>query len=198
MKKGEYNSNTRGFTIIEVALVIAIAGLIFLMVFVALPGLRASQRDAERREDVVMFLENVKKYQTNNRGALPGADEVATLDRGNTVSVEWPVNDSVKDTSWAGFYKKYLGTDFVDPNGEYYKLLVTACDSQADIDCVNETTSKNMKLNSIYSSTFPNDYTMYVVTQAACMGDRAVGTSNPRKLAVLYKLEGAGIYCANL
>ena len=39
----------RGFTVIEVALVLAIAGLIFLMVFIALPGLRASQRDAERR-----------------------------------------------------------------------------------------------------------------------------------------------------
>ena len=38
-----------GFTIIEVVLVLAIAGLIFLMVFIALPALQRSQRDTERR-----------------------------------------------------------------------------------------------------------------------------------------------------
>ena len=39
----------RGFTIIEVVLVLAIAALIFLMVFVALPALQASQRDSARK-----------------------------------------------------------------------------------------------------------------------------------------------------
>jgi prepilin-type N-terminal cleavage/methylation domain-containing protein len=34
-----------GFTIIEVVLVLAIAGLIFLIVFLALPALQRSQRD---------------------------------------------------------------------------------------------------------------------------------------------------------
>ena len=35
----------KGFTIIEVVLVLAIAGLIFLMVFIALPQLQRSQRN---------------------------------------------------------------------------------------------------------------------------------------------------------
>ena len=39
-----------GFTIIEVVLVLAIAGLIFLMVFIALPTLQRSQRDTQRRK----------------------------------------------------------------------------------------------------------------------------------------------------
>lgn len=197
MKKGDFNSKQRGFTIIEVALVIAIAGLIFLMVFVALPGLRASQRDAERREAVTIFLENVKKYQTNNRGALPGSSEVAKLENGGSITVNGPVSGNAKDTEWAGFYKQYLGNSFVDPDGEYYNLFVTACDSQAESDCINEAEHRNTKLANLYDAVFPNNYTMYVVTQAACSGDRAVGTSNPRRLAVLYKLEGAGIYCAN-
>ena len=38
-------SNTKGLTIIEVVLVLAIAGLIFLMVFIALPALQRNQRD---------------------------------------------------------------------------------------------------------------------------------------------------------
>lgn len=41
--------NTKGFTIIEVVLVLAIAGLIFLMVFIALPALQRGQRDTQRR-----------------------------------------------------------------------------------------------------------------------------------------------------
>lgn len=42
----------KGFTIIEVVLVLAIAGLIFLMVFIALPALQRSQRNTRRREDM--------------------------------------------------------------------------------------------------------------------------------------------------
>ena len=41
-----------GFTIIEVVLVLAIAGLIFLMVFLALPALQRSQRDTQRKNDM--------------------------------------------------------------------------------------------------------------------------------------------------
>jgi hypothetical protein cdiviTM7_02704 len=37
-----------GFTIIEVVLVLAVAGLIFLMVFLALPALQRSQRDTRK------------------------------------------------------------------------------------------------------------------------------------------------------
>ena len=42
----------KGFTIIEVVLVLAIAGLIFLMVFLALPALQRSQRDTQRKNDI--------------------------------------------------------------------------------------------------------------------------------------------------
>ena len=191
MKKGDLDSKLEGFTIIEVALVLAIAGLIFLMVFVALPGLRASQRDAERREAVTMFLENVKKYQTNNRGALPGLSDSINPEDGDMISVTNGMSGD--DTSWAGFYQKYLGENFIDPNGERYQLLVMGCGGQPEGSC-NE---KLTKLYALYDSLFPNGYTMYVVTQATCNGDRVVGTANPRKLAVLYRLESAGIYCAN-
>lgn len=49
-------NKTQGFTIIEVVLVLAIAGLIFLMVFIALPALQRSQRDTQRRDDVARFI----------------------------------------------------------------------------------------------------------------------------------------------
>ena len=41
--------NKKGFTIIEVVLVLAVAGLIFLMVFLALPALQRAQRDTTKK-----------------------------------------------------------------------------------------------------------------------------------------------------
>ena len=188
MKKGDLNS--KGFTIIEVALVLAIAGLIFLMVFIALPGLRASQRDTDRRASVMTFLDKVKEYQTANRGALPGG----STSTNNAIKVT--VNSTGDEASWPGFYKAYLGNNFVDPSGENYKLTILSCgETRADVACSKKSTNK--ELGEIYDATFPNDYKMIVVKQASCYGDQVVAASNPRKLAVVYKLEGAGVYCNN-
>lgn len=64
-------TNQKGFSIIEVVLVLAIAGLIFLMVFVALPALQRSQRDQARRSDVGVVGSAISSYASNNRGKLP-------------------------------------------------------------------------------------------------------------------------------
>ena len=66
--------NKKGFTIIEVVLVLAIAGLIFLMVFVALPALQRGQRDSQRRSDVSRFMSQINSFQTNNNGRVPAAN----------------------------------------------------------------------------------------------------------------------------
>lgn len=66
--------HTKGFTIIEVVLVLAIAGLIFLMVFVALPALQRGQRDSQRRNDMSRFISQITSYQTNNSGSIPAAN----------------------------------------------------------------------------------------------------------------------------
>ena len=70
MAKENINSK-KGFTIIEVVLVLAIAGLIFLMVFVALPALQRSQRDTQRRQDYADLSSAISSYMTNNNGQLP-------------------------------------------------------------------------------------------------------------------------------
>lgn len=71
-----------GFTIIEVVLVLAIAGLIFLMVFIALPALQKGQRDTQRRNDVSRFRAQVNQYQANNKGAVPSALNIGTFKAG--------------------------------------------------------------------------------------------------------------------
>jgi prepilin-type N-terminal cleavage/methylation domain-containing protein len=65
--------NIKGFTIIEVVLVLAIAGLIFLMVFIALPALQAGQRDTARKSDVSNVASAVNSYASANRGKMPAA-----------------------------------------------------------------------------------------------------------------------------
>jgi prepilin-type N-terminal cleavage/methylation domain-containing protein len=84
IKKGGFHAMVqeqkqyKGFTIIEVVLVLAIAGLIFLMVFLALPALQRAQRDTQRKEDVSRFMTAVTHYEANNRGAIPNFDPATT------------------------------------------------------------------------------------------------------------------------
>ena len=61
MKTAKLNSK-KGFTIIEVVLVLAIAGLIFVMIFITLPSLQRSQRDTARKKDVDRFLVATQSY----------------------------------------------------------------------------------------------------------------------------------------
>lgn len=94
----ELKTKQTGFTIIEVVLVLAIAGLIFLMVFIALPALQRNQRDTQRRNDVGRLLSQISNFQTNNRGKIP-----------------------VGQTEVDAFKAQYLqagGDDFSDPNDD--------------------------------------------------------------------------------
>ena len=59
-----------GFTIIEVALVLAIAGLIFLVVFLALPALQNSQKDTTKRQDVAKVVAAIESYYSDGGGSL--------------------------------------------------------------------------------------------------------------------------------
>lgn len=197
MKTG--GSSKTGFTIIEVVLVLAVAGLIFIMVFVALPALQRSQRDNARREDLMDFIAKAKDYSQNNRGALPGSAESNT---DAIINVTWSeaLGASTGNTNtWRGFYRDYLGKDFLDPDGENYSLAVMKCGMKTDESC-NDTTNVRVKtaLDDIYDSMFPNEYKILVVLQSKCEGDRTVGSPNPRQLSVLYRLEGSGVYCRSM
>lgn len=100
----------KGFTIIEVVLVLAIAGLIFMMVFIALPALQRGQRDTQRRSDVTRVNAQLTSYQSNNRGNIPA------------------IND------WDNSFKKnYMLIDgsFVDPSGADYTISTVAMPATA-------------------------------------------------------------------
>jgi prepilin-type N-terminal cleavage/methylation domain-containing protein len=64
-------TNKKGFTIIEVVLVLAIAALIFLMIFIALPALQRGQRDTQRKDDLARFTSQITSFQSSNNGGVP-------------------------------------------------------------------------------------------------------------------------------
>lgn len=108
----------KGFTIIEVVLVLAIAGLIFLMVFIALPTLQRNQRDTTRRNDISRFKAQLNQYQANNKGSVPTAGCTAT--------------SGFTGTSAADFVGRYMGGDFKDPSsGNSYSCATSAISSSS-------------------------------------------------------------------
>ena len=101
------NKLKTGFTIIEVVLVLAIAGLIFLMVFIALPALQRNQCDIQRKQDIDRVLAAVQSYQANNRGRVPG--------NGDYFRGEFTTR-----------YIKIGGDEFKTPTGQDYAFSVDA------------------------------------------------------------------------
>ena len=120
----------KGFTIIEVVLVLAIAGLIFLMVFVALPALQRSQRDTQRRNDMARFISQIAQYQTNNNGQVP------------------------KD--YDKFIDDYLqagGDTFNDPStGNSYTIEGVAVCTKVDNGCSQQSTGDTMGVIHVYTN----------------------------------------------
>ena len=103
-----------GFTISEVVLVLAIAGLIFLMVFIAWPALQRSQRDTQRRNDYSMLSTAVSNYITNNNGKLDGL-----------------VGSNYNGTTGGLDPKTYVNKDGKDPDGKDYVVTAVKCTSSS-------------------------------------------------------------------
>lgn len=65
--------SNRGFTIIEVLIVLAIAGLILLVVFLAVPALQRNSRNTQYRSEASQLLAAANEFSNNNSGSLPAA-----------------------------------------------------------------------------------------------------------------------------
>ena len=179
--------NKKGFTIIEVVLVLAIAGLIFLMVFIALPALQRSQRNTQREDDISRFLTAANDYQTNNNGKTP-------FGNGGNANVN------------ANFVKRYIDStctsydsnngytcgdgsnEFRDPDGNQYNMKwVSEITGQTPVASSDNTTT---------DLAWPNNHMVTVYTNAVC-GDEAVAEkgTGKRQYAMFYVLEGGAVTC---
>jgi prepilin-type N-terminal cleavage/methylation domain-containing protein len=70
---------TEGFTIIEVLIVLAIAGLIMLIVFLAVPALQRNSRNSSYRNEASQLLSAATEFSNNNNGAVPASGDATTI-----------------------------------------------------------------------------------------------------------------------
>lgn len=85
-KKRSSGAKAAGFTIIEVMIVIAVAGLIMGIVFLAVPALQRNARTSQRNADAQLILAAVNECLTNKNNIISSCssntDIDAFLDRG--------------------------------------------------------------------------------------------------------------------
>jgi prepilin-type N-terminal cleavage/methylation domain-containing protein len=63
--------SSKGFTIIEVLIVLAIAGLIILIVLLAVPALQRNGRNTATKNDATALAGAISEYRSNNDGGNP-------------------------------------------------------------------------------------------------------------------------------
>ena len=94
-----------------------------------------------------------------------------------------------------------------DPSGVAYGLKIVNCRSGdiGDDGYTNRTIKDECDYSGrIHSGTYSikngfvfDSHWIYTMIGATCDGDHAVGSSNPRKVAVMYIMESSGVYCIN-
>lgn len=217
MAKQNTNSKS-GFTIIEVVLVLAIAGLIFLMVFVALPALQRSQRDTARRNDLARVDTSLVQYQTNNQGTNEGSNlpfnssvyyGYTGFEDGNTASLtingtaqtvggkcgSRPTTNGSGNAMACIFIRDYMnsGTAGTNKINEFQDPAGT----YYGMDITKLTNGQTKTYSDLQVGNKDGtsmDYVVHVLTSARCNGETAVYDS-ARHFAIIYRLEGAGTYC---
>ena len=186
--------NKKGFTIIEVVLVLAIAGLIFLMVFIALPALQRSQRNTRRRQDMARILSAVTDYQSNNGGKSPVMASDFDPDF---------VNHYVDDTCSKGveagatfsaktYTYECTGDQFRDPDGTNYRMTFDKWSSgQSTIGYLGSWFDVD---------SMRREHRIFLVAQSECSGNEDAPTKQKDgygNVAIVYALEGGAMYCGD-
>ena len=184
-----------GFTIIEVVLVLAIAGLIFLMVFIALPALQRSQRDTQRRDDLAMLSTAINNYSTNNRGRVPDTElKWKSFWTTYLKSDAYGSNPSGDNANVVNPTPKTDASEFVDPLGSNY--IFTYKNNVVDAD-TNDTW--DWSTTTVAANTAPVDdvtgFVIHIYARGTCNGETVGSADSARSIAYRYRLEGAGYYC---
>lgn len=185
----------KGFTIIEVVLVLAIGGLVFLMVFVALPAFQRSQRNTQRRNDLDRVLAAFTEYQKHNSGRLPDGDE-----GGERLISRYIDSEAEYGESYAYSLTTPISCSdaFMDPDGECYNLYICPWGNWVDkrLRGAYCNTQHDLEAAASGNSYMPN-HTILVYYKTRCGKEEGeseyVDKSN--RFAIYYILEGGQIHC---
>ncbi len=131
--KKSNNRNSKGFTIIEVMIVLAIAGLIILIVLLAVPALQRTGRNTAIKQDAAAIAGGVGEFASNNDGARPDAATTNIATAGHVKLANATAGTTATDTKIQASTTVVLGADdtaaTVTPkNGELTVTFGTKCD----------------------------------------------------------------------
>jgi prepilin-type N-terminal cleavage/methylation domain-containing protein len=142
LSKIRQTKKDQGFTIIEVLIVLAIAGLIMLVVFLAVPALQRNSRNTQRITDAGNVLTGISEYVGNNNGQLPPASATsgsgASLTIGASGSNTIPVKLGYYDAANVSI-TDYSAANAVNPDDtdELRVVRGAACDTGTIGDATN-------------------------------------------------------------
>lgn len=153
MTTNKVKLNNKGFTIIEVLIVLAIAGLIMLIVFLAVPALQRTARNTQRKNDVSGIASMISNYVSNNGGTLPSSVGYITSDIHSVAvycgatapsGVTADNNETALNTGCAGSNYEQAKLGYYAPNVAANMFIGSAADTtptQAASGCTVSTTT---------------------------------------------------------
>ena len=130
-------TTSKGFTIIEVLIVLAIAGLILLIVFLAVPALQRNGRNTTKRSDASKALGAVGEFVSNNNGTVPATANVGTVQTATKLSPGTTLSATIFTTTAA------VNSGTVVGNSEIMIVTGVACVASPTITTANPLTNAN-------------------------------------------------------
>lgn len=186
-----------GLTFFEILIAVAVAGLVFSLIFVALPQMQQSQRNTQREKDLARFLTAVGNYQTSHSGRPPFSS-ASDLSARTTDLVTIYIDESCKpDISYdqdTPPSDACTSNQFRDPDGTIYHFNYLG-----DADSfIPEKTPDSGSFKTSYKSYKDAAHTIHVFSKATCgmTGGIVSVAGGNRYIAMLMVLEGDSIICA--
>jgi prepilin-type N-terminal cleavage/methylation domain-containing protein len=171
----------QGFTIIEVMIVLAIAGLILVVVLIAIPQLQRNQRNQARQSVANRIVTEISNYAGNNNGDYP-----------EPLVASSAKNFSKPDLA-LGFFDRYLGCDPTPTPA----TCSTGIDDPRTGTPVGVANGPDLLTTTVaVAGGSPGDVAGSIAygTNLVCDGETPVAASN-RNFAFLMRLEGGAVYC---
>jgi prepilin-type N-terminal cleavage/methylation domain-containing protein len=109
LRKMDRRKQDSGFTIIEVMIVLAIAGLILLIVFLAVPALQRSSRNTQRKSDVGRIGSAATTVLSNNNNTISALTQAALQNEVGNLSYYTSAEVFVVNASGTNTVYVYVG-----------------------------------------------------------------------------------------